>query len=72
MLAVSCDRCDRAGKYRLDTLIVRHGAGFGIPGVLALLSADCPKRQSRNFYDMCGIRCPDLSALFLAQPRQQP
>jgi hypothetical protein len=25
VLAIACSRCDRAARYRLDTLIVRHG-----------------------------------------------
>jgi hypothetical protein len=25
VLAVACSRCDRAGRYPLDTLIARHG-----------------------------------------------
>jgi hypothetical protein len=44
VLAVACSRCDRAGKYGLDTLIARHGPGLGIPELLRLLSDDCPKR----------------------------
>jgi hypothetical protein len=51
-LNIACDRCERAGKYRLDTLIVRHGAGFGIPLLLSMLSADCPKRASVSAYDL--------------------
>lgn len=45
-LAVACSRCDRAGRYSLDTMIAKHGPQFGIPDLLRLLSADCPKRQS--------------------------
>ena len=26
MLTVACSRCERSGRYRLDTLIGRHGA----------------------------------------------
>lgn len=44
VLAVACTRCDRAGRYNLDTLIARHGANYGIPDLLHLLSDDCPKR----------------------------
>jgi hypothetical protein len=29
--AVVCSRCERAGRYNLDTLIARHGFGFGVP-----------------------------------------
>jgi hypothetical protein len=46
VLAIACNRCDRAGRYPLETLIARHGASCGIPALLALLSADCPKRAS--------------------------
>jgi hypothetical protein len=38
VLAVACSRCERAGRYNLDTLIARHGEGFGIPELLRLLS----------------------------------
>jgi hypothetical protein len=67
-LAVACSRCDRAGRYRLDTLIARHGPDFGIPELLRLLSDDCPKRKSISVYDLCGIHCPGLSAFFRASP----
>jgi hypothetical protein len=70
-LAVACDRCTRARKYRLDTLIAQHGPGFGIPDLLALLSAGCPKR-SPGAYDLCGIYAPDLTKLFLWQRGRSP
>jgi hypothetical protein len=38
VLAVACSRCERARRYNLDTLIARHGEGFGIPRLLRLLS----------------------------------
>jgi hypothetical protein len=65
VLVVACSRCDRAGRYRLDTLISRHGPGYGVPELLRALSADCPKRESVSVYDLCGIHCPDLSKLFI-------
>jgi hypothetical protein len=34
-------------------------------GSLRLLSADCPKRRSLSASDLCGVHCPELSALFL-------
>jgi hypothetical protein len=55
VLTVACNRCERAGRYNLDTLIARHGAAFGIPALLRLLSDDCPKRQSITIYDQCGV-----------------
>jgi hypothetical protein len=66
-LAVACSRCDRAGRYRLDTLIARHGMDCGLPMLLGLLSADCPKRASVSAYDLCGIHCPELPALFIGR-----
>ena len=57
--------CDRAGHYRLETLIDRHGEGFGIPKLLLLLSKDCPKRNSITVYDLCGVHCPELPSFFL-------
>jgi hypothetical protein len=64
-LTVACTRCDRAGKYRLETLIARHGEGFGIPRLLRLLSKDCPKRPSVSAYYLCGVHCPELPSFFL-------
>ena len=71
VLNVACTRCERAGRYNLDTLIARHGADFGIPELLRLLAADCPKRKSISAYDLCGVHCPDLPALFLKPPESQ-
>jgi hypothetical protein len=66
-LAVACSRCDRAGRYPVATLIGRHGGWFTVPALLRILSADCPKRQqSVSAYDLCGVHCPDLPALFPA------
>ena len=64
-LGIACTRCDRGERYNVGALIVRHGANFGIPLWLGLLSAECPKRKSLSAYDLCGIHSPDLSALFL-------
>ncbi len=65
VLIVECTRCDRAGKYRLEALIARHGEDFGIPDLLRLLSEDCPKRKSITVYDLCGVHCPELPSFFL-------
>jgi hypothetical protein len=67
VLAVACSRCERVGRYRLDTLIARHGTDFGIPYLLDVLSADCPKRGSVTFYDRCGVHCPELPGFFLGK-----
>ena len=65
VLAVACDRCDRAGRYNLDALIARHGLNFSIPDLLMVLTQDCPKRLSLTHYDLCGIHCPDLPGFFM-------
>jgi hypothetical protein len=45
-------------------LIETYGAALPIPLLLRTLSADCPKRESVSHYDLCGIHCPGLPALF--------
>src|ERR1700675_2331863 len=47
--------CERAGRYRLEALIARHGPAFGIPDLLRVLSEFAPKRASVSAYDLC--RC---------------
>ena len=66
VLAVACSQCKRAGHYNLDTLIARHGEGFGIPRLLRLLSKDCVKHASVSTYDLCGVHCPELPGFFLS------
>jgi hypothetical protein len=63
-LAIACTRCDRAGKYPIANLIAWYGPKFGVPELLRLLSADCPKRVSVSAYNLCGAHCPDLPGLF--------
>jgi hypothetical protein len=31
VLIVACSRCDRAGKYFIDSLVKKHGAGMTKP-----------------------------------------
>jgi hypothetical protein len=78
ILVIKCSKCDRVARCSLHMLIQRHGAKFPIPSLLQKLSADCPKRDAVNVYDLCGIKrsdnlcsinCPDLARLFL--PAQQ-
>lgn len=68
-LVVACTRCDRAGRYSVHTLIERYNRRLGVPRLLDMLSADCPKRKSLSAYDLCGIHCPELSTLFLSGTR---
>ena len=67
-LAVSCTHCARFGRYRMDALMARHGAGFGVPALLRILSGDCPRRvEGTVITELCGIRCPELPQLFLGR-----
>ena len=68
VLAVACNRCERAGRYPIATLIARHGYDFTVPELLRRLSDDCTKRASISIYNLCGVHCPELSEWFLAHP----
>ncbi|MDP2358202.1 MAG: hypothetical protein Q8M31_19365 [Beijerinckiaceae bacterium] len=49
---VACDRCDRHGSYQLARVLAEKG-DIPLPDLLALVSADCPARQSLGV-EMCG------------------
>jgi hypothetical protein len=71
VLAVACSQCERAGRYPLASLIERHGQMYTIPTLLRTLSDDCPKRKSLSAYDLCGVHCPELPALFMRQTQRE-
>ena len=58
-LRITCDKCGRSGQYRVDRLILRYGIDAKLFDWEP--EADCPRRHSKNLYDQCGARCPDLS-----------
>jgi hypothetical protein len=60
VLRVSCEKCGRAGRYRLDRLIESRGPDGKVVDLLAEITADCPCRAASNFNDRCGAQCPDL------------
>jgi len=62
VLTVGCTRCDRAGKYRLESRVMGKTSAF-----LRMLSDDCPKRKSITVYDLCGVHCVELPAFFLGK-----
>ena len=39
-----CDRCGRAGRYRLATLVREYGGDAGLPDVAAALEGGCPRK----------------------------
>lgn len=60
VLRVACGACGRAGRYGVPALVERFGPAAGLPDVLAVLAADCPRRGAGRFSDPCGARFPDL------------
>jgi hypothetical protein len=56
---ITCERCGRAGRYRLDGLIERFGADAALPDMLLAL-ASCERRA--DFSRPCGARFTDLAA----------
>lgn len=67
MLEIACSRCERRGRYRLDTLIARHGAGAGVRVIVPELTADCPQRESPALMERCDVLFPELPTLFPAR-----
>ncbi len=60
MLYVHCEKCGRAGRYKLQRLIEKRGEDAKLIEWLGEITADCPKKQAHNWNDQCGARCPDL------------
>lgn len=67
MLEVACTRCERRGRYRLDTLVARHGADAGVRAIVPELTADCPRRESAALMERCDVLFPELRTLFQAR-----
>ncbi len=44
MLAVHCDRCGRAGRYRVATLVKTYGLDTGLPAIASALEEGCPRK----------------------------
>jgi hypothetical protein len=61
VLAVAGNRCERAGRYKLDTLIARYGADVGIPDLLRLRIRLSGKPHP--------AMTPTVAGFFLAPPR---
>ena len=61
VLYVHCEKCTRAGRYKLSQLLDERGRGAKLIDWLNEITADCPKKIAHNMNDPCGARCPDLS-----------
>ena len=64
-LEVACNRCDRRGRLRIDSLVTAHGPALPLPELRRIVAADCAKMQTGHMHDVCGVHFPGLSRLFL-------
>jgi hypothetical protein len=55
VLNVACDKCGRAGHYRLAHLIGQRGLDGRLPDWINEIAGDCPKRTSVNWNDRIGF-----------------
>jgi hypothetical protein len=60
VLRVECEKCGRAGRYRVDRLVQQFGRYAKLTDWLSGLAADCPRKLAPGYSDPCGARCPDL------------
>ena len=69
MLTVQCDRCGRRGRYRVDKLIAKYGAGASVTPFQNDLTKDCPEKNDPRYpFGKYAPMMPDLMLL----PRNQP
>jgi hypothetical protein len=59
-LRVTCERCGRNGRYRLESLIAERGPDANVPDWLHKLTVTCEIKQAQNWRDRCATHCPDL------------
>ncbi|MGC2336965.1 MAG: hypothetical protein WA625_14485 [Pseudolabrys sp.] len=60
VLQVTCEKCERDGRYILARLIRNRGRDAKLIDWLDELTAECPKKIARNMNDPCGAKCPQL------------
>ena len=71
VLNVACDKCSRAGRYRLERLIALHGRDAKLTDWLDAIASDCPKRATVSWNDRCRVQSVGRRGLSGAK-RQQP
>jgi hypothetical protein len=57
-LHVSCLRCERAGRYCIETLVDRFGPDTALPDVAAALETGCARKGQIGG---CFVVFPDLA-----------
>jgi hypothetical protein len=55
VLGITCALCQRRETFDVESLKLQHGGDVKMPDLLALLVADCPRKQQKSFsvYDRC-------------------
>jgi hypothetical protein len=64
LLRVSCSRCDRSGRLRLDRLIAAHDAALPVPALRRIVAADCARVIENKMHDAYGVHFLELSVGF--------
>ena len=57
-LNMACYGCRRRGRYKVTGLIDRYGANMMLTDLKALLTKDCPRAGSGNYFNRCGCYFP--------------
>lgn len=56
VLRIECDKCGRAGQYRVDRLTERYGIDAKLFDWADDSTADWPSQAVMNLNDLCGTR----------------
>lgn len=64
-LHVACDRCGRAGRYKVVRLIFEFGRDAPIHDFVGTLDAACPNKNHQFVTDRCRTTCPGLAQAIL-------
>ena len=60
MLRVMCTKCDREGRYSVRRLIEDHGRDVHVIDWLAMVTANCTRKNSGYMADQCEACCSTL------------
>ena len=63
-LRIACNRCERRGQLHIARLIARYGPAFPMPRLGEMVAADCPKMQTGQTCNSCGVHFPQVVELF--------
>ncbi len=66
MLALACRKCERRGRVSVARLLAEWGEHAALADIADDATVDCPRRNARQLYELCGVHWPDLPGLFVA------